>query len=122
MRIPIAYGLAYPRRIKTGVQNLNLAENGNLEFREADEDQFPCLRLGRMALREAGATPIVLNAANEVAVDAFLKGSISLPKIPEIIEEVIMKIPCESPSTLAIIQDIDIRAKELANRLILMGC
>ena len=122
MRIPIAYGLAYPRRLKTGVQHLNLVETGKLEFREADEDQFPCFRLGRMAMREGGAAPILLNAANEVAVDAFLKGSISFSKIPEIIEEVITKTPCESPSTLAIIQDIDIRAKELANQLIYKDC
>ena len=121
MKIPIAYGLSYPRRMETGVQRLNLTELTELEFLEVDEDRFPCLKLGRLAAEEGGSSPIVLNAANEVAVEAFLKNRISFIKIPEIIEEVMTKIPCESPSTIDIIHELDSRAKQFSNQLINKG-
>ena len=121
MKIPIAYGLSYPRRMATGVQRLNLAELTELEFLEVDEDRFPCLKLGRLAAEEGGSSPVLLNAANEVAVEAFLNNRISFIKIPEIIDEVMMKIPCESPSTIAIIHELDSRARQLSNHLIIKG-
>ena len=121
MKIPIAYGLSYPRRIETDVQRLNLSELADLQFFELDENRFPCLRLGRSAVEEGGASPILLNAANEIAVEAFLVGKIGFTKIPEIIEEVMTKIPCESPSTIAIIHELDLRARQLSNQLINKG-
>ncbi len=119
MRIPIANGLAYPKRISTAVETLDLAQISKLEFREPDLQQFPCLRLGREAAESGGTTPAILNAANEVAVDAFLSGQIAFLDIPLIIEEVLSKIPCEAASSLAIIRDVDTRARKLANKLIL---
>ena len=83
--------------------------------------RFPCLKLGRLAIEEGGASPILLNAANEMAVEAFLENKISFTKIPEIIEEVMMKIPCESPSTIAIIHELDSQARRLSNQLINNG-
>ena len=76
-----------------------------MQFLEVDEDRFPCLKLARLAAKEGGSSPILLNAANEIAVEAFLRGEISFVKIPQIIEEVMMKIPCESPASIAIIHD-----------------
>ena len=121
MRIPIAYGLAFPERMESGVKQLNLVELGELQFREVNEDRFPCLKLARLAAREGNSSPIFLNAANEIAVEAFLGGKISFTKIPEIIEEVMMKIPCESPASIAIIQDLDFRARQLSKQLINKG-
>ena len=121
MRIPIACGLAFPERMESGVKQLNLVELGELQFREVNEDRFPCLKLARLAAREGNSSPIFLNAANEIAVEAFLGGKISFTKIPEIIEEVMMKIPCESPASIAIIQDLDFRARQLSKQLINKG-
>ena len=121
MKIPIAYGLSYPERMESGVEQLNLVELGELQFLEVDEDRFPCLKLARLAAKEGDSSPILLNAANEIAVEAFLGGRISFTKIPEIIEEVMMKIPCESPASIAIIQDLDFRARQLSNQLINKG-
>jgi 1-deoxy-D-xylulose-5-phosphate reductoisomerase len=119
MRVPIAYGLAWPQRMQSGVSPLDLAAEQALEFREPDFEQFPCLRLGMEAAREGGGAPIVLNAANEVAVAAFLEGRLGFSRIPLIIAEVLSKTPCEAPSSLAIIQDCDARARSLANELII---
>ena len=121
MRIPIAYGLSFPGRMESRVKQLNLVELGELHFREVNEDRFPCLKLARLAAREGDSSPIFLNAANEIAVEAFLGGKISFTKIPEIIEEVMMKIPCESPASIAIIQDLDFRARQLSKQLINKG-
>ena len=122
MKIPIAYGLSYPRRMESGVKQLNLVELADLQFSEVDEDRFPCLELARLAAEEGESSPILLNAANEMAVEAFLKSKISFIEIPEIIEEVMMKIPCESPTSIAIIQDLDLRARQLSKQLINEAC
>lgn len=119
MRVPIANGLAYPERISTDVETLDLVEIAALEFFQPDIEQFPCLRLGRAAAEQGGTAPAILNAANEVAVAAFLAEQISFLEIPLIIEGVLSKIPCESASSLAIIRDVDLRARKLANDLIL---
>ena len=87
MRTPIAYSLAWPARLTTDFPRLDLAAAGNLSFEEADEARFPALRLAREALYEGGIAPTVLNAANEVAVEAFLKGGIEFMGIPMLVEE-----------------------------------
>lgn len=87
MRIPILYAFTYPERYLTNVERLNLIEMGNLSFEQPDIENFPCLSLAYKAIRIGGTMPAVLNAANEVAVDMFLKGNISFLEIPIIIEK-----------------------------------
>jgi 1-deoxy-D-xylulose-5-phosphate reductoisomerase len=84
MRTPIAHALAYPERIDSGVAPLDLAAIGKLEFEPPDHDRFPCLGLARQALRAGGAAPCVLNAANEIAVEAFLDGRIGFDSIARV--------------------------------------
>jgi 1-deoxy-D-xylulose-5-phosphate reductoisomerase len=88
MRIPIAYALSYPDRLPVQVPRLNLFEVRRLTFFPPDETRFPCLRLAKEACKQGGTLPSVLNAANEVAVEAFLDGRISFYGIPEVIEYV----------------------------------
>lgn len=121
MRIPIANGLAYPQRIASGTKNLNLSEIGTLQFMEPDLIRFPCLKLGMEAAKVGGTVPTLLNAANEVAVAAFLAGRIKFTQISQLNEQVLSKIPCEAASSLAIIQDADSRARSIANKLILQN-
>lgn len=118
MRVPIAYGLAWPKRIASGAAALDLIHAGPLEFRAPDIQRFPCLRLGMEAARARGTAPAVLNAANESAVQAFLDGRIKFTDIPLIIEEVMSKIPCEAASSIAIIQAADEAARKFSNELI----
>ena len=89
MRTPIAYALAYPERIDAGVQPLDLCQIGTLNFERPDLDRFPCLRLAYEALARGGNAPAMLNAANEVAVDAFLAGRLVFTRIPDLIERVL---------------------------------
>ena len=119
MRVPIAYGLAWPERIGSGVTSLDLTVEEPLQFSKPDLSRFPCLRLGIEAAGERGTAPAVLNAANEVAVEAFLGEEISFMEIPLIIEAVRSQIPCEAAPSLAIIQDIDRQARRLSKELIL---
>ncbi len=88
MRIPIAYALAYPERLELQLPELDLFKIKSLNFFPPDEDKFPCLRLAKEACKIGGTMPAVLNAANEVAVHAFLKGQIGFYDIPDIIEKV----------------------------------
>lgn len=119
MRIPIAYGMAYPNRIKSGAATLDLITAGPLEFFEPDFTRFPCLKLGIDAALQGGTTPTLLNAANEIAVEAFLAGQIRFVEIAELNERVLSKIPCEPASTLAIIRDADSLARNITKELIL---
>jgi 1-deoxy-D-xylulose-5-phosphate reductoisomerase len=87
MRIPIANALAWPTRIQTNVARLNLAEISRLDFQDPDIAAFPALGLAREALKRNGCAPTILNAANEIAVQAFLDGNVSFPEIAAIVEE-----------------------------------
>jgi 1-deoxy-D-xylulose-5-phosphate reductoisomerase len=87
MRIPIANALAWPQRIETSVARLNLAEIARLDFQDPDIIAFPALGLAREALKRNGAAPTILNAANEIAVRAFLDGNVSFPEIAAIVAE-----------------------------------
>ena len=118
MKVPIAYGLAWPERIRSGASMLDLTKEDNLEFLLADLEQFPCLALGIQAAEQGGTTPAVLNAANEVAVEAFLGNKIAFTQIPSINKAVMDKIPCEAALTTDIILAADKRAREMANSLI----
>jgi 1-deoxy-D-xylulose-5-phosphate reductoisomerase len=88
MRLPIQYALTYPARLPAAWPRLDLAHLGSLHFERPDPVRFPCLRLAYDALVEGGTMPAVLNAANEVAVNAFLAEVISFGRIPEVIEGV----------------------------------
>jgi len=104
MKIPIAYALTYPERLPTVGPRLDLLRLQKLSFYPPDEEKFPCLRLAFEACRKGSTMPAVLNAANEVAVHAFLKKTISFYDIPDVIEEVMTSHdPCASPDLEAIL-------------------
>jgi 1-deoxy-D-xylulose-5-phosphate reductoisomerase len=118
MRIPIAHCLAWPERMKTPMPRLNLAEIGRLDFEEPDPVRFPALRLARAALEAGGATPAVLNAANEIAVSAFLAGRIGFTRIAAIVEDVLDRYSPTSPQSIADVLLIDSAARDQASRQI----
>ena len=89
MRTPIAHALGWPARISSGVEFLDLLKAGRLDFRAPDSDKFPCLALAQAAARAGGLHPVVLNAANEVAVEAFLERRLNFPGIAAVIEAVV---------------------------------
>ncbi len=91
MRTPIAHALGWPDRLPSGVESLDLIRTARLDFEAPDMGRFPCLRLARNAAEAGGTTPAVLNAANEVAVDAFLEGRLGFLDIPGVIEDVLAK-------------------------------
>ena len=100
MRTPIAYGLGFPDRIDAGVSPLDLAKAGKLEFSAINIERFPCIRLAYEALRLGGTAPAVLNAANEVAVEAFLNGALAFTDIPRVIEDVLGDTTISPATTL----------------------
>ena len=112
MRIPIAHALAYPRRIATPAERLDLVRHGRLDFEAPDPERFPALRLARQALDEGGAVPIVLNAANEIAVAAFLDGRLRFLDIARIVEEAMTRTNAPAPRSIADVVDIDAVTRE----------
>jgi 1-deoxy-D-xylulose-5-phosphate reductoisomerase len=107
MRIPIAYALAWPERLETPAERLDLKAVGRLDFDAPDTTRFPALRLAREALEQGGAAPTVLNAANEVAVAAFLAGNIRFTDIARIVEDSLARAGYLPPQTIADVLDID---------------
>ncbi len=99
MRIPIAHALAYPGRMFSGVTSLDLTKIGTLQFESPDFVRFPCLKLAYEALKTGGATPAILNAANEVAVQAFLEQRISFRRIGDVVARVLDRVTTESSIT-----------------------
>ncbi len=114
MRTPIAHGLAWPERISSGVPDLDLFAVGQLQFEAPDEARFPSLRLAREAMQAGGTGPAVLNAANEVAVAAFLDKRLSFLNIPRLIEQVLTELPMMDAGDLATILAADQAARERA--------
>ncbi len=119
MRTPIAHALAWPERIESGVARLNLAEIARpatlrLEFAEPDPQRFPALRLARAAAAAGADVPAALNAANEVAVAAFLDGALRFPRIAAVVEEVLGAWQEAEPDSVAAVQASDERARQLA--------
>jgi 1-deoxy-D-xylulose-5-phosphate reductoisomerase len=111
MRTPIAYALAWPDRMQAPSSRLRLSEVGNLTFEAPDERKFPALRLAREALRRRGPAPIVLNAANEVAVQSFLSEEIGFLEISRVVEQSMEKAPVGQLSSLADVIEIDREAR-----------
>jgi 1-deoxy-D-xylulose-5-phosphate reductoisomerase len=116
MRIPIASALAWPRRMETPCQPLNLATIGRLDFEEPDEIRFPALRLAREAIQRGGGAPAALNAANEVAVEAFLTERIGFLDIGRIVEDVLAEAEIGPVTSVEDVQAIDIAARRMAER------
>jgi 1-deoxy-D-xylulose-5-phosphate reductoisomerase len=114
MRIPIAHCLAWPDRMETPVQRLDLAAIARLDFEAPDEVRFPALRLARAAMIEGGAATAILNAANEVAVSAFLEKRIGFTRIAEIVELVLESYRPSSPRTIDDVMAIDAQARAFA--------
>jgi 1-deoxy-D-xylulose-5-phosphate reductoisomerase len=114
MRVPIAYALHHPDRVDVPVRTLDLAQLGSLTFEPVDEDAFPCLRLARDAAVTGGTAPCILNAANEVAVHAFLAGRLSFMGIPEVIETALERVPARRVHSFEDLFDADARAREVA--------
>jgi 1-deoxy-D-xylulose-5-phosphate reductoisomerase len=114
MRIPIAHCLAWPERMETPAQRLNLAEIARLDFEEPDSVRFPALRLARAAMEEGGAKPAILNAANEIAVAAFLGRRIGFLDIAEIVESVLTHYVPPAPVSLDEVLAIDGEARRIA--------
>jgi 1-deoxy-D-xylulose-5-phosphate reductoisomerase len=118
MRTPIAHALAYPERIDSGVDAIDLARIGQLEFRQPDRVRFPCLQLAFDALQAGGSAPAVLNAANEVAVQAFLDKQISFSRISTLIAETLSRVPAASVDTLESLLAQDSKARDQARALL----
>ena len=117
MRIPIAHALAWPERMETPAERLDLARIGSLSFEEPDLERFPALRVARAALEAGGAAPIALNAANEEAVTAFLGDGIGFLDIVRTVEEAVARTNAAAPRSIAEVIDIDREARALANGL-----
>jgi len=118
MRTPIAYGLAWPERIEAGVAPLNLAQLAALSFSEPDLQRFPCLALAFSAAKSGGLAPTVLNAANEIAVAAFLGGGLAYLQIPVIVEKTLNAIQNGTVDSLDVILDADAHARRVAQDFI----
>lgn len=118
MRTPIAHALAYPQRISSGVKPLNLVEIAKLEFMEMDFKRFPCLTLAYQALRTGGTATTILNAANEIAVAAFLERRLKFTQIASVIEQTLAQLPVQAAASLNIILETDQLARQTATRLV----
>jgi 1-deoxy-D-xylulose-5-phosphate reductoisomerase len=119
MRIPIASALAWPERIATSCKPLDLANIGQLTFEQPDIARFPALRLARAAISEGGAKPAILNAANEVAVAAFLNGQIGFLDIAALVEDTLCGYaPNNLPTCIDDLFSIDAAARVYAQALI----
>jgi 1-deoxy-D-xylulose-5-phosphate reductoisomerase len=118
MRVPISYALHYPDRGDVEVPTLDLARAGELTFAEPDTETFSCLRLAREAGEAGGTAPCVLNAADEVAVGAFLGGRIPFTAIPEVVERTLDAIPATPPGHFDDLYAVDTEARDRARELI----
>ncbi len=114
MRTPIAHALAWPARMDAGVEPLDFFRVGNLQFEAPDPERFPALRLAEAAARRGGTAPAILNAANEVAVDAFLAGRIRFTDIAALVEAVVDTVPANDAADLETVLAADARAREAA--------
>lgn len=122
MRIPIAFALAWPDRMPTPAQRLDLASIGRLDFGQPDLDRFPALRLARQALEDGGSAPAVLNAANEVAVASFLDGAIGFADISRLVEGILERNRRTAPQSIEDVFEIDREVRSTLTMLIEERC
>jgi 1-deoxy-D-xylulose-5-phosphate reductoisomerase len=118
MRVPISYALHYPDRVDVPVNPLDLAAVGSLTFEPVDDETFICLRLARQAALAGGTAPCTLNAANEVAVHAFLNGRLGFLEIGDVIEAALDRRPAEQVHSFEALGEADTRARQVAGELI----
>ncbi|MEW6777465.1 MAG: 1-deoxy-D-xylulose-5-phosphate reductoisomerase [Bdellovibrionota bacterium] len=118
MKLPIAYAIAYPERVPSGLAFLTVDKMRELTFESVDHEKFPALGLAFEALRQSGSMPTVLNAANEVAVDAFLAGKIGFYGIPDVCAKVMGRHKAETLRSLAHVREADAWARECAEGLV----
>jgi 1-deoxy-D-xylulose-5-phosphate reductoisomerase len=118
MRIPIAYTLAWPERMETPCERLDLVKTGSLTFEAPDLERFPALALAKSALREGGAKPAILNAANEIAVAAFLEERIGFLDIASIAGETLQCYETAAPASIEEVIEIDRRARAAAEDIV----
>jgi len=118
MRTPIAHAMAWPQRMESGVKQLNIFDIKRLDFEAPDFDRFPCLRLAYEALEKGGTSTTILNAANEIAVEAFLNETISFLDIPKVIEKTMADLTSVDASSLEVILEADQTAREIARVIV----
>ncbi|MBY6189805.1 1-deoxy-D-xylulose-5-phosphate reductoisomerase [Microbulbifer agarilyticus] len=118
MRTPIAHALAFPQRVESGVNALDLIGAGRLDFEAPDELRFPCLRLAREAMLAGGSAPTILNAANEVAVEAFLAGELPFTGIAQLIEKVMETTVVVELKDLETVEQADREARAQAHQVL----
>ena len=118
MRIPIGYALSYPERLCTGLSRLDLAQCKDLTFMQPDHSRFPSLSLAYDVCKQGGTKPAILNAANEIAVEAFLKGQIPFPGIAEIVSKTLAQEAGEEASTIAQVMEADLKARQTAGTFV----
>jgi len=118
MRTALAHALAWPERVEAGVAPLDLVARGRLDFEAPDRETFRCLDLAYAALAAGGTAPAILNAANEIAVAAFLEGTLPFLAITEVIEETLSLLPAEPQTTLDALVYVDLTARREAQRII----
>jgi 1-deoxy-D-xylulose-5-phosphate reductoisomerase len=114
MRTPIAYGLGWPERLEAGVAPLDMVATARLDFEAPDEGRFPCLRLARESVARGGTAMAACNAANEVAVAAFLAQRIRFTEIPAVIEYALERVAVVEPDSLSVVESADAEARERA--------
>ena len=118
MRSAIAYALSHPRRIKSGVKALDLTQQKSLEFHQPDLKKYKCLELAYLALEQGKSAPGTLNAANEVAVNAFLKNKIGFLDIPEVVEKTLQEVSCQNLDTLESVVENDQLSRKIAQSFV----
>lgn len=118
MRTPIAYGLGWPDRLASGVAPLDIVATARLDFEAPDEGRFPCLRLARESVATGGTAMAICNAANEVAVAAFLEQSIRFTDIPRVIEGTLGRVTAVEPADLGVVETADNEARATATALV----
>jgi 1-deoxy-D-xylulose-5-phosphate reductoisomerase len=118
MRIPIAHSLAWPERFDSGAEPLNIFTVGRMDFEEPNLERFPCVRLAYQAINAGGIMPTVLNAANEIAVEAFLNEQVRFTDIAVIIERCMEKFDAEQADSLEIILAVDQQARIVSKQII----
>jgi 1-deoxy-D-xylulose-5-phosphate reductoisomerase len=118
MRVPISYALHHPERVDVPVKPLDLVSVGALTFEQVDEDTFACLRVARESARAGGTAPCTMNAANEVAVHAFLAGQLRFLEIAAVIEETLARLPAGPVHSFDALADADAEARRVADELV----
>ena len=119
MRIPIVNALGYPDRISSGSERLNVGQLGILEFRDPDERHYPCLRLAREVAETGGTAPVILNAANEIAVGAFCSGRIRFTQISEFVDRTLQVFPVQIRRDLETVLEVDLNTRRVTKDLIM---